>query len=147
MLDIRPVANDELDALLGLLRELHPADDPLPDAEEVRQTWRRMLAQPGLTCLGAFFDEKLAGSCTLLIVPNLTRACRPWAIVENVVTASAHRRKGIGRALLEHARTRARQADCYKLMLQTGRLNAATFAFYEACGFDRYKKQAFVLEP
>lgn len=147
MIDIRSLANAELDALLGLLRELHPGETSAADPATLRQTWQRILGQPGLHCLGAFADGTLAGSCTLLIVPNLTHGGRPWAIVENVITAASHRRRGIGRALLAHARALAWQEGCYKLMLQTGRLDAATFAFYEACGFDRHAKQAFIARP
>ena len=36
---------------------------------------------------------------------------------------------------------------CYKVMLLTGRLDAATFRFYENAGFDRHGKQAFVAKP
>lgn len=34
--------------------------------------------------------------------------------------------------------------DCYKVMLMTGRRDEATLRFYEAAGFSRNAKQAFV---
>ncbi|MBK6004527.1 hypothetical protein JJB11_00365 [Ramlibacter ginsenosidimutans] len=38
-------------------------------------------------------------------------------------------------------------AGCYKVMLQTGRLDEGTFRFYESAGFDRHGKQAFIARP
>ncbi len=141
---IRPLAGPDLPALLALYRELHPADPAIaPDL--LRSTWQQMLDTPGLSVTGGFAGDSLATSCTLLILPNLTRGARPFALLENVVTAAAFRRRGFGRAMLAHAAGLARQAGCYKLMLQTGRLDAITFAFYEACGFSRHAKQAFLM--
>jgi len=34
------------------------------------------------------------------VIPNLTRACRPYGVIENVVTHSSHRGQGWGHALL-----------------------------------------------
>ncbi len=141
---IRTLHGSDLPALLALYRELHP-DDEAATPENARHSWQQMLAMPGLQVLGGFQGATLASSCTLLVIPNLTHAGRPYALIENVVTATAFRRKGCGRAVLEAAAGIAREAGCYKLMLQTGRLDAATFAFYETCGFSRHAKQAFLM--
>ena len=62
-----------------------------------------MLAQPGLTILLAFLDGKPVATLTLVIVPNLTRGCAPYALVENVVTLTSCRGKGIGKRLMKAA--------------------------------------------
>ena len=90
---------------------------------------------------------QLISSCTLTIIPNLTRACRPFGVIENVVTQSAYRGQGWGRALLQHALAHAWQARCYKVMLMTGRKDENTLRFYEQSGFERHGKQAFVARP
>ncbi|MDP5238962.1 GNAT family N-acetyltransferase [Uliginosibacterium sp. 31-16] len=142
-LSIRKLAEADLAALLALYRELHPGDAPLPEAAQVADVWRTILADPRQHCLGGFLDERLVCSCTLVIIPNLTRGGRPYALIENVVTTAAHRGRGYGRAILAHACNIAWQHDCYKVMLQTGRKDDATLAFYESAGFDRTTKQAF----
>ena len=86
-------------------------------------------------------------SCVLSITPNLTRGCRPYGLIENVVTDAAFRRQGYGRAVLQHALKCGWQAECYKVMLLTGRKDARTSAFYESVGFDRDAKQAFLAKP
>lgn len=145
-LHIRPLQHTDLAGLLRLYRELHPSDPELP-AASAEAVWRQMLADPKLQVLGGFVEETLVCSCVLLIVPNLTRGCRPFGLVENVITAASHRRQGLGQQLLQQAQALAWAAGCYKLMLQTGRMDAATSAFYEACGFSRNAKQAFVAIP
>ena len=89
----------------------------------------------------------MVASCTLTVIPNLTRACRPYGVIENVVTHAAHRNQGWGRALLQHALAHAWRERCYKVMLMTGRKDENTLRFYEQAGFDRHGKQAFVAKP
>lgn len=142
-LTIRPLADGDLDSLLALYRELHTVDAPLPEPEQVRTVWQEIQADPHLHCLGGFLGDALASTCTLVIVPNLTRACRPYALIENVVTTATQRQRGYARELLQHTCNIAWQHGCYKVMLHTGRHDEATLAFYESAGFDRHTKQAF----
>jgi GNAT superfamily N-acetyltransferase len=68
-------------------------------------------------------------------------------VIENVVTHAGYRRRGYAKALLTKALADAWAVQCYKVMLLTGRKDEATFRFYEAAGFDRNAKQAFVARP
>jgi GNAT superfamily N-acetyltransferase len=74
-----------------------------------------------------------------VIVPNLTRGGRPYALVENVVTHAAWRKRGFGSAILAEAARRAWEQDCYKVMLMTGSNDPATLAFYANAGFEQTK--------
>jgi len=65
--------------------------------------------------------------------------CRPYALIENVVSAISHRGQGYGKAVVLHAIDAAWQAGCYKAMLLTGRTDPAIHKFYEACGFVQNK--------
>ena len=142
-LSIRALAHGDLDALLALYAELNPNDAPLPAREAVLASWQTILDDPKLHCLGGFVGTELACTCLLAIIPNLTRACRPYGLIENVVTTARHRRQGHARTLLRHAQALAWQQGCYKLMLLTGRKDDATLRFYESAGFDRHTKQGF----
>ena len=79
-----------------------------------------------------------------MVVPNLTRDARPYALVENVVTRADCRRQGHASACLARAVEIARDAGCYKVMLMTGARDAGTLAFYRRAGFDGGEKTAFV---
>jgi GNAT superfamily N-acetyltransferase len=83
----------------------------------------------------------------LSIIPNLTRGCKPYGLVENVVTHRDFRRKGCGTAVLQYALRHAWSRRCYKVMLMTGRKDEGTYQFYESAGFDRHAKQAFLAKP
>ncbi len=146
-MEIRPIRKSELIQLLGLYRHLHETDDPLPASDVLERTWQKIQGDPNHKCFGVFQDGVIVSSCILCIIPNLTRGCRPYGIIENVVTHSAFRRRGFGRKVLQHALDHAWRQGCYKVMLLTGRKNEATYRFYESAGFDRNTKQAFIAKP
>lgn len=144
---IRPIEAHELEALLALYAHLHEADDPRPAPEVVQRVGQELLGSARERCLGGFLGPQLIASCVLSVVPNLTRGCRPYGLIENVVTHAEHRRQGHGQALLRHALDEAWSRGCYKVMLLTGRKDPGTLRFYESVGFDPQGKQAFIAKP
>jgi GNAT superfamily N-acetyltransferase len=144
-MEIREISESELSELLALYRSLHESDDPLPELDVVEGIWKQIQADPNLRYFGVFVDGRLVSSCTLCIIPNLTRGCRPYGVIENVVTHIDHRRKGYGKTVLRAALSYAWSRNCYKVMLLTGRKNEETYQFYESVGFDRNAKQAFLV--
>lgn len=140
MITIRPATEADLPQFLALLRHLQPRD-PTPDPDKARAAFARLLAGDQNTVFLAVADEALAASCTLSIIPNLTRSARPYAVIENVVTDPAFRRRGFGHAVLRAAQQAAWDADCYKIMLATGRPELVPF--YQAAGFTRDGKTFF----
>lgn len=63
-------------------------------------------------------------------------ACRHVADL-GVMVAAAHRRRGVGRALLEAADGWARRSGISKLELHVFPYNEGAIALYEACGYVR----------
>ena len=146
-MDIRLIQVGELHELLALYAHLHAKDDPLPDSPIVDAVWQELTQSARNKYFGCYVDGTLVSSCTLAVIPNLTRGCRPYGLIENVVTHASHRRMGYGKALLAHALNFAWSANCYKVMLMTSRKDTATLQFYEASGFDSQAKLAFVAKP
>ena len=144
---IRHLRADELNAILDLYRHLHRADDPLPPPPVLAAAWDAILSNPSCRYFGGFIAETLVSSCALTVIPNLTRACRPYGLIENVVTHADHRRNGHAKAVLGEALREAWAEGCYKVMLLTGRKHEEISRFYESAGFDRHTKQAFVARP
>ena len=144
---IRELDRSELPSLLELYEHLHSVDDPLPAVEVVEAIWDEIQRSPGVKYYGAFVDGALVSSCSLVLIPNLTRGCRPYAVIEQVVTNTDYRRRGLGKAVLQHALAAAWSAGCYKVMLLTGRKDEGVYRFYESAGFDRNAKQAFLARP
>jgi GNAT superfamily N-acetyltransferase len=139
---IRPARLEDLEGYRALCRALQPAD-PAPAPEAAAAAWAALLGNALCTVLVAEQDGILAASCTLVVVPNLTRGARPWAVIENVVTLATHRRRGLGRIVIKAALERAWAADCYKVMLATGSKQEGTLRFYAECGLVRGGKTYF----
>lgn len=144
-MDIREIKSDEVVKLLGLYKHLHD-NDTMPEPHIISKVWDEVQKNKNIKYFGVFEGDELISSCSIVIVPNLTRSCRPYAVIENVVTRKEYRRKGYGKSLLKAAIDFAWKNDCYKVMLMTGRLNEETFRFYESAGFDGKAKQAFVIK-
>ncbi len=146
-MNIRALQPNDLESLLALYEHLHRSDIPLPEHQVVTLTWRELMSNPNYRYFGGFLNEQIISSCTLSVIPNLTRGCMPYGLIENVVTHTAHRNKGYGKSILAHALESAWSSGCYKVMLLTGKKDDATLRFYESAGFDRHAKQAFVAKP
>jgi len=139
---IREAAAGDLDALLALYLHLH--ETRLPDAGRAEAAWRKILADPDHHLIVYELEGEIVSACACVIVPNLTRNARPYAILENVVTRGDCRGRGFATACLNRAKEIAAAAGCYKLMLLTGAKDAATLDFYRRAGFDDREKTAFV---
>jgi GNAT superfamily N-acetyltransferase len=140
--DIRPAKPDDLAGILALYRQLNPGD-PVLDAAAAEAAWVALLASGVTTAFVADVAGGLVSTCTLAIIPNLSRGARPYGVIENVVTDAGHRRTGLGHAVLHAALAKAWRANCYKVVLATGSLTEATLRFYEGAGFARGGKTYF----
>ena len=141
-MQIRLVKRNEYDQLLGLMRQLNPLD---PEASEIElQVFNEIISSKHLELIVAEDGGVLLGSCYINVIPNITRGGRPYAVIENVVTDSAHRNRGIGKSLLDYAIKLAWGKNCYKVMLMSGRTDDSVHAFYKKCGFNADEKQAYI---
>lgn len=144
----RSLVAADLPVLLELLAELHPDDPRLMPGDPVAQrVWEEILNDRRLRTFGLEVEGQVVSTCTLVLVPNLTRGCRPYGVIENVVTRASLRSRGFGTALLRQALAVAWSEGCYKVMLETGSKSEATLRFYERAGFVRGVKTSFVAYP
>lgn len=140
---IREAEANDLEGLLRLYTQLH--DNAMPELDErIRFIWDQIMQDKYHRIFIGEADGKIISSCVLVIIPNLTHRQRPYALVENVITDAAHRKKGYATALLNAAKDAAIKEGCYKMMLLTGSKEESTFKFYERAGFNRSDKTGFV---
>ena len=82
---IREITPADFDGLMRLYTQLH--GNPLPEkTPKVTELWNNILADKNHHIIVAEVNGQIASSCVCVIVPNLTHAQRPYALVENVVT-------------------------------------------------------------
>ncbi len=144
---IRSIMKNEMSELLKLYNHLHRKDEPLPDKSTLMAIWEEITSNP---LLHYFFIEhkgKIITSCTLSIIPNLTRGGRPYGLIENVVTHADYRRRGFATLVLRYSLEFAWKNNCYKVMLLTGSKDPGISRFYEEAGFLKGLKIGFVAYP
>nr|MDO8134161.1 GNAT family N-acetyltransferase [Candidatus Njordarchaeum guaymaensis] len=144
---IRHIEPGELDSLLTLYSHLHRKDAPLPEKPELDAIWAEIVSNPILHYIAGEWENEIVSSCTIAIIPNLTRGARPYGLIENVVTRADLRKRGFGTAILRYALQVAWGMNCYKVMLLTGSEEESTLQFYEGAGFKRGIKLGFVAYP
>ncbi|NLR96726.1 GNAT family N-acetyltransferase [Rhizobium sp. P38BS-XIX] len=143
---IRPIEKADLPTLLALYQHLN-AEDPMLDPQVAESRFADILAHPGMTIFAAFDGEKATSSVTLVVIPNLTRAGAPYALIENVVTHADYRQRGLAGQVIGKAVETAWERNCYKAMLLTGSKDPATLRFYANCGFQQDKTGFQIRRP
>lgn len=140
---IREIKESDLKGLFELYTQLH--GNPLPEeTAELSALCSKILNDENHHIIVAEKDGKIVSSCVCVIIPNLTHGQRPYALIENVVTDEAFRRRGLATACLDFAREISRKENCYKIMLMTGSKQESTLKFYERAGYNRSDKTAFI---
>ncbi len=140
VIEVRQAREADFEAALALYRDLSGES---PIAEEPRQ-WLDLLGHPGTKVFAAEVDGRAVALATLHVLPNMTFGGRPYALIENVVSAAAYRGRGCGKAVMEAAIDCAWQAGAYKIMLLTGQEYGAR-GFYERLGFTADEKFGMTL--
>lgn len=141
-MQIRLARKHDYEQLLALLRQLNPKD---PEPSKLQQdVFDEIIGSKRFDLIVAEKKGKLLGTGYVNIIPNITAGGRPYAVIENVVTDSMHRNKGVGKSILNRALEMAWEQNCYKAMLMSGRTDESVHAFYESCGFDPDEKQAYI---
>ncbi len=139
---VREVTEGDLPQLLELYLYLHETEVPKLDAH-LLNVWKQILDDPNHHIIVAEEDGKLVSTCVCVILPNLTRGIRPYALVENVVTHDDYQGRGYGSACLAYAKELALKENCYRLTLATGSRLESTLNFYRHAGYSSEDKTAF----
>ena len=140
---VREAVKKDLDELLNLYLFLHEKNIQ-KNSDYLENTWKTIIEDINHHIVVKEINGKIVSSCVCVIVPNLTRNIRPYALIENVVTNEEYRGKGYATECLNYAKEIAIKNDCYKMMLLTGTKNENTLAFYKSAGYNSDDKIAFI---
>ena len=140
---VREAKKQDLMNLLELYLHLHETRIPEQDSR-LDAVWDSIISDKNHHVIINEVDGKIVSSCVCVIIPNLTRDLRPYALVENVVTHADYRKMGYAGQCLDYAKKIAEREDCTRLMLMTGSKKPETHKFYENAGYNSEDKTAFV---
>ncbi len=140
---VREAVCEDLQQILQVYLHLHETE--IPEENHQREnTWNHILKDPHHHLIVYETSGRIVSTCVCVVIPNLTRGVRPYALIENVVTHRDYRGCGYATACLTYAQEVAQNAGCYKIMLLTGAKDEKTLAFYRHAGFYCGDKTAFI---
>ena len=143
MIMVREAIKKDLNELLNLYLFLHEKNIP-ENSEHLENTWKTIIEDINHHIIVNEINGKIVSSCVCVIIPNLTRNIRPYALIENAVTNDEYRGKGYATECLNYAKKIAIKNNCYKMMLLTGTKSENTLAFYKSAGYNSDDKIAFI---
>jgi ribosomal protein S18 acetylase RimI-like enzyme len=135
---IREAELSDLPSIIGLYAQLSVGSEELLPLPEARQLFSRIRSYPNYNIYVVVAGEEIIGTFALLIMDNLAHRGEPSAIVEDVVVKSDRQGEGIGKAMMEFAMMKSREAGCYKIVLSSNMNREAAHKFYETLGFRKY---------
>lgn len=141
---IKIAGKSDLKDVLSLYGILHP-DEDYSNTGDFDSVWENIISDPKISCLIEFCDDRAVSTCTITVIPNITRNRRPYAVIENLVTDPAFRNMGYAKSVIQKAVEIARDNNCYKVMLLSGSERKDAHRFYEKIGFDGTAKRGFQL--
>lgn len=136
-LEIRPVAVDDVPAIVGML-----ADDPLgaqrespDDLSPYLTALERISADPNQRLMVAIREGRAVGTLQLTIIPGLSRQGATRSIIEGVRIHADERGSGLGTQLIEWAIGESRRQGCQLVQLTSDNARTDAHRFYERLGF------------
>ncbi|MFZ5555919.1 MAG: GNAT family N-acetyltransferase [Pseudomonadota bacterium] len=134
---VGPAGAADVPALVTLLGELFSIEqDFTPDPERQRAGLGQLLADPDRAAVLVARDgaaQVIAMVTAQLVVSTAEGAPSAW--IEDMVVAKAHRRGGVGRALIDAALAWARQKGATRAQLLVDLDNVPALACYERLGW------------
>lgn len=130
---MRLAEDGDLSALIGLYESVGFSN--AADIDRRGALWVELLESEATHVAVAIVDSTIVASATLITAPNLLRGGRRHGFLENVATRPDRQGKGHGRAVVRYLLGLAWQADCYHVLLQSGRSDPRVHRFYEKLGF------------
>lgn len=129
--DLESIVRLLADDALGAKRERY--EQPLPRAYV--DAFSAIRNQRGNCILLALENAEVIGCLQLTLIPGLARLGMTRAQIEGVRVSAAHRGKGIGEALFQHAIGYAREQGCGLVQLTTDKSRDDAQRFYQRLGF------------
>ena len=126
-ISIRGVVQSDMDAVIELLQSI---SEFIPSKSSYLPIWNNFSEQTNVHSLVAILENQIVGYGSIVIERKIRGG--KAGHIEDIVSHSLFRKKGIGRAILDALFDIAKLNDCYKVSLQCKEYN---IEFYEKFGF------------
>ena len=124
---IRAAEQSDMDAVIELLQTM---SEFRPSKSEYLPLWNSFCKQANVHSLVAIIDTQIVGYGSILIETKIRGG--KMGHIEDIVSHSLFRKKGIGKAIVNGLFEVAKVNGCYKVALQCKEHNVK---FYKKCGY------------
>jgi GNAT superfamily N-acetyltransferase len=137
MVKIRSATEQDIPRLLELYKQLSFEPDKYKAAPEAdcRQVLKQIKKSPNAGLLVAEVDDAVVGTTFMAILPGFAHKTAPFCVVEYVVVDETLRSQGVGKALMDYCKERAKEAGCYKIILTSDKRRDRAHKFYRNMEF------------
>ena len=126
-ISIREIVQSDMDAVIELLQSM---SEFKPSKSEYLPIWNSFHQQSNVHSLVAVIDNQIVGYGSIVIETKIRGG--KIGHIEDIVSHSLFRKKGIGKAIVDGLFDVAKINGCYKVVLQCKEHNVK---FYEKCGY------------
>ena len=132
-MNIRILTQSDSLAWAQLRKELWPHETDAEHTSEIK----RICDNPEMICFGAFENNRLV-SLIELSLRNIVDGClsSPVAYIEAWIVNQEHRGKGIGRAMMEKAKSWGKENKCIEMGSDTEISRSESIDIHLALGFE-----------
>ena len=126
---IRAVKKNDMDAVVELLQLI---SEFKPSKSDFLSIWNSFCDQSQVHSLVAVMDNQIVGYGSIVIETKIRGG--KMGHIEDIVSHSLFRKKGIGKAVVDALFNIAKENGCYKVALQCKEHN---IKFYENCNYEQ----------
>jgi len=133
---IRQAIETDLPQVLELLKGMDEED--VVTLDQAQTIWCRMNEYPYYKVFVVEDNKDLIGTCCLIIIDNLGHLGTKLAVAESMIVSKKYRGCGVGGKLMQFIMEKAKEENCYKLMLSSNKKRYLAHKFYEQLGFQQH---------
>jgi N-acetylglutamate synthase-like GNAT family acetyltransferase len=133
---IREAIEKDLPDVLELLRSMDGESEM--DSGEALNIWNKIKQYPYYKLLVVEDNNRIIGTCSLIIIDNLGHKGAKLAVVESVIVERKFRGRGVGHIMMNHVMEMAKKEKCYKIMLSSNKKRILAHRFYQKLGFKQH---------
>jgi len=132
-MQIRRLVTGDEEAAVRVVQEVKFAEDGIVGVSVESACMRTFLADDHNYLIIASAGDEPVGFILAYELPRVDGP-RPMMFLYEIGVAESHRRKGIGRALVEELKRHCTTSDCCKMFVPTRASNEAAMALYRSAG-------------
>jgi len=133
---IRQAKESDLPAVTELLKGMDGEDGI--SSGEAQVIWREMEKYPYYEVYVVEENQRIIATCSLIIIDNLGHKGAKLAVAESMIVSQEYRGRAIGSKLMQFVMEKAKEENCYKLMLSSNKKRIEAHKFYEQLGFRQH---------